>query len=171
MHVLINVKSPNNISKWQIGFNSAFKVLIRILVRNADKGLSNLSQWGVCQKRWAISKFTYWHWYISTSLGKCLDEYWDHGLRLTPSDSSPPTAAANLAIVQSPTHVYGLVRNWIARQLHGTVKYKWNMFVKLYRKAFPLKRIFNFVQTFEILDSCRAVARLRSCRMLRGVGW
>jgi hypothetical protein len=27
MHVLINVKSPNNISKWQIGFNSAFKGL------------------------------------------------------------------------------------------------------------------------------------------------
>jgi hypothetical protein len=25
MHVLINVKSPNNISKWQMGFNSAFK--------------------------------------------------------------------------------------------------------------------------------------------------
>jgi hypothetical protein len=29
MHVLINVKSPNNISKWQMGFNSAFKGLIR----------------------------------------------------------------------------------------------------------------------------------------------
>ena len=28
MHVLINVKSPNNISEWQMGFNSAFKVLI-----------------------------------------------------------------------------------------------------------------------------------------------
>jgi hypothetical protein len=28
MHVPINVKSPNNISKWQMGFNSAFKVLI-----------------------------------------------------------------------------------------------------------------------------------------------
>jgi hypothetical protein len=27
MHVLINVKSPNNISKWQMGFNSAFKGL------------------------------------------------------------------------------------------------------------------------------------------------
>jgi hypothetical protein len=27
MHVPINVKSPNNISKWQIGFNSAFKGL------------------------------------------------------------------------------------------------------------------------------------------------
>jgi hypothetical protein len=25
MHVLINVKSSNNISKWQVGFNSAFK--------------------------------------------------------------------------------------------------------------------------------------------------
>jgi hypothetical protein len=29
MHVLINVKSPNNISKWQMGFNSAFKGLRR----------------------------------------------------------------------------------------------------------------------------------------------
>jgi hypothetical protein len=29
MHVLINVKSPNNISKWQMGFNSAFKGLIQ----------------------------------------------------------------------------------------------------------------------------------------------
>jgi hypothetical protein len=27
MHVLINVKSANNISKWQMGFNSAFKRL------------------------------------------------------------------------------------------------------------------------------------------------
>ena len=29
MHVPINVKSPNNISKWQMGFNSAFKGLIQ----------------------------------------------------------------------------------------------------------------------------------------------
>jgi hypothetical protein len=28
MHLTINVKSPNNISKWQMGFNSAFKGLI-----------------------------------------------------------------------------------------------------------------------------------------------
>jgi hypothetical protein len=28
MHVPINVKSPNNISKWQMGFNSAFKGLM-----------------------------------------------------------------------------------------------------------------------------------------------
>jgi hypothetical protein len=27
MHGPINVKSPNNISKWQMGFNSAFKGL------------------------------------------------------------------------------------------------------------------------------------------------
>ena len=27
MHVPINVKSPNNASKWQMGFNSAFKGL------------------------------------------------------------------------------------------------------------------------------------------------
>jgi hypothetical protein len=29
MHLPINVKSPNNISKWQMGFNSAFKGLNR----------------------------------------------------------------------------------------------------------------------------------------------
>jgi hypothetical protein len=29
MHGPINVKSPNNTSKWQMGFNSAFKGLIR----------------------------------------------------------------------------------------------------------------------------------------------
>jgi hypothetical protein len=28
MHGPINVKSPNNTSKWQMGFNSAFKWLI-----------------------------------------------------------------------------------------------------------------------------------------------
>jgi hypothetical protein len=28
MHLPINVKSPNNISKWQMGFSSAFKSLI-----------------------------------------------------------------------------------------------------------------------------------------------
>jgi hypothetical protein len=27
MHLTIKVKSPNNISKWQLGFNSAFKGL------------------------------------------------------------------------------------------------------------------------------------------------
>jgi hypothetical protein len=32
MHVPINVKSPNNISKWQMGFNSAFKGLTPILI-------------------------------------------------------------------------------------------------------------------------------------------
>jgi hypothetical protein len=31
MHVLINVKTPGNISKWQVGFNSAFKGFISIL--------------------------------------------------------------------------------------------------------------------------------------------
>jgi hypothetical protein len=32
MQVPINVKSPNNISKWQMGFNSAFKGLIKHLM-------------------------------------------------------------------------------------------------------------------------------------------
>ena len=46
MHVPINVKSPNNISKWQMGFNSAFKgltVCARIrhitLIRVFDDGM------------------------------------------------------------------------------------------------------------------------------------
>jgi hypothetical protein len=33
MHGPINVKSPNNTSKWQMGFNSAFKGLITIKCR------------------------------------------------------------------------------------------------------------------------------------------
>jgi len=35
MHVHINVKSPNNISEWQMGFNSAFKGLIAKLFNDA----------------------------------------------------------------------------------------------------------------------------------------
>jgi hypothetical protein len=31
MHLPINVKSPNNIDKWHMGFNSAFKGLIILL--------------------------------------------------------------------------------------------------------------------------------------------
>ena len=34
MHVPINVKSPNNISEWQMGFNSAFKGLMSSLNEN-----------------------------------------------------------------------------------------------------------------------------------------
>jgi hypothetical protein len=32
MHLPINFKSPNNISKWQMGFNSAFKGVIQLEV-------------------------------------------------------------------------------------------------------------------------------------------
>jgi hypothetical protein len=32
MHLPINVKSPNKISKWQVGFNSAFKGLIALRI-------------------------------------------------------------------------------------------------------------------------------------------
>jgi hypothetical protein len=31
MHVSINIKSPNYISEWQMGFNSAFKGLIQLI--------------------------------------------------------------------------------------------------------------------------------------------
>jgi hypothetical protein len=42
----INVKSPKNISKWQMGFNSAFKGLTEhspysLLVRHLEETLSN----------------------------------------------------------------------------------------------------------------------------------
>jgi hypothetical protein len=44
MHLPINVKSPNNISKWHMGFNSAFKglTIYKSLVSSAQKtqGLS-----------------------------------------------------------------------------------------------------------------------------------
>jgi hypothetical protein len=36
MHGTINVKSPNNISKWQMGFNSAFKGLNYLLASSSD---------------------------------------------------------------------------------------------------------------------------------------
>ena len=36
MHVPINVKSPNNISKWQMGFNSAFKGLSTDVLSTAE---------------------------------------------------------------------------------------------------------------------------------------
>jgi hypothetical protein len=36
MHVPINVKSPNNISKWQMGFNSAFKGLMEQNVKSIE---------------------------------------------------------------------------------------------------------------------------------------
>jgi hypothetical protein len=43
MHGPINVKSPNNISKWHLGFNSAFKGIIAkcgpVLEDNIKMGL------------------------------------------------------------------------------------------------------------------------------------
>jgi hypothetical protein len=36
MHGPINVKYPNNTSKWLMGFNSAFKGLIYIILEAAD---------------------------------------------------------------------------------------------------------------------------------------
>jgi hypothetical protein len=42
MHVPINVKSPNNISKWQMGFNSAFKGLRKIFVGKFRRKLNHV---------------------------------------------------------------------------------------------------------------------------------
>jgi hypothetical protein len=36
MHGPINVKSPNNTSKWQMGFNSAFKGLSTLRVEHVE---------------------------------------------------------------------------------------------------------------------------------------
>jgi hypothetical protein len=44
MHLPINVKSPNNISKWQMGFNSPFKGLIS-LVGDDDDNDKNSDDW------------------------------------------------------------------------------------------------------------------------------
>jgi hypothetical protein len=35
MHGTMNGKSPNNVSKWQMGFNSAFKGLKKTAVKKA----------------------------------------------------------------------------------------------------------------------------------------
>jgi hypothetical protein len=42
MHGPINVKSPNNTSKWQMGFNSAFKGLNTIVNDEFYKGIQKL---------------------------------------------------------------------------------------------------------------------------------
>jgi len=40
MHIPINVKSPNNISEWQMGFNSAFKELKQYTKITSGKTIS-----------------------------------------------------------------------------------------------------------------------------------
>jgi hypothetical protein len=42
MHLPINVESPNNIIKWQIGFNSAFKGLNNIRIGNSTQTILSL---------------------------------------------------------------------------------------------------------------------------------
>jgi hypothetical protein len=39
MHGPINVKSPNNINRWQMGFNSAFKGLNKYKDMKTDEGM------------------------------------------------------------------------------------------------------------------------------------
>jgi TnpA family transposase len=74
MHGTINVKSPNNTSKWQMGFNSAFKGLMQRLIfvlnsrctnrllRNVDESLNKIQ--GVIKDKTAI-KFSK-NWRIRT---------------------------------------------------------------------------------------------------------
>jgi hypothetical protein len=42
MHRPLNVKSPNNTSKWQMGFNSAFEGLMRGPMGFTEKGGTEL---------------------------------------------------------------------------------------------------------------------------------
>jgi hypothetical protein len=41
MHLPISVKSPNNISKWQMEFNSAFKGLTTVTLASSNSALSD----------------------------------------------------------------------------------------------------------------------------------
>ena len=41
MHVSINVKSPNNINEWQMGFNSEFKGLTTKLTKDISDNHAN----------------------------------------------------------------------------------------------------------------------------------
>jgi hypothetical protein len=47
MHEPINVKSPNNISKWQMGFNSAFKGLKYTTSLSTNLKLSTDVVWAI----------------------------------------------------------------------------------------------------------------------------
>ena len=49
MHGPINVKSPNNISEWQMGFNSAFKGL-----KTGNKSFERVKQFRYLGKRLRI---------------------------------------------------------------------------------------------------------------------
>jgi hypothetical protein len=46
MHEPINVKSPNNTSKWQMGFNSAFKGLKYSVLIVVEKNIQNATSGG-----------------------------------------------------------------------------------------------------------------------------
>ena len=52
MHVPINVKSPNNISKWQMGFNSAFKGLIQTVNDDLLITMMQMSEWPSLNFKW-----------------------------------------------------------------------------------------------------------------------
>ena len=55
MHVPINVKSPNNISEWQMGFNSAFKGLKKTLINNGYEFKKYFSVMEVITKQVSLS--------------------------------------------------------------------------------------------------------------------
>jgi hypothetical protein len=51
MHGPINVKSPNNTSKWQMGFNSAFKGLTNITgITSKSKNTVKYPYFSICNE-------------------------------------------------------------------------------------------------------------------------
>jgi hypothetical protein len=51
MHVHINVKSSNNISEWQMGFNSAFKGLISTFTGYKQYSISDTKRAVILEKK------------------------------------------------------------------------------------------------------------------------
>ena len=56
MHGLVNVKSPNNISEWQMGFNSAFKGLNHAEKKFCPTFIS-LPDNSILRTEWQFSEF------------------------------------------------------------------------------------------------------------------
>jgi len=97
MHGPINVKSPNNSSKWQMGFNLAFKGLnsnevMTVGEVNAHYILSLVTHL-LCQ--WRIQNIT-----INHSVSSAVSIHWslvyglkfaNHILNITPTNDSPLT--------------------------------------------------------------------------------
>jgi hypothetical protein len=90
MHVPINVKSPNNISKWQMAFNSAFKGLIFLLWAvgwraqwrercddsPADGGRGGIIGWSPWRQMGYASHCVVWGWRRTTTRWLWTATFW-----------------------------------------------------------------------------------------------